>query len=235
MLGLHLLRVKGPDVPVEAMGRMIDPFLLQDAADPGKWWCFYKQNGVSMSLSRDLKQWTYFGRTEAGENACILMDGDGPRKDDIFENKIAELWGQRAAFVRLMNLDVRLVHPAEGRKQSTETDWLTLGNAVKEVQLGVDHRPLKYFRAMIQAYAANQPQEFNDALSAYQEHLQRARPVEYHSARLEAFFNRFNPFVHCMVLYGLVFAQKAVDVLLVFFRLERLRDFGLRNLQPDSL
>jgi hypothetical protein len=72
----ELLRVKGPDVPVEKMGRMIDPYLVEDKDEPGKWWCFYKQHGVSMSWSRDLKQWTYFGRAEAGENACILLDGD---------------------------------------------------------------------------------------------------------------------------------------------------------------
>ncbi|OGV70124.1 MAG: hypothetical protein A2283_14290, partial [Lentisphaerae bacterium RIFOXYA12_FULL_48_11] len=72
----ELLRVKGPDVPFEKIGRMIDPFLLQDAADQDKWWCFYKQNGVSMSWSRDLKTWTYAGRTSAGENACVVRDGD---------------------------------------------------------------------------------------------------------------------------------------------------------------
>ncbi|HUT37076.1 MAG TPA: hypothetical protein VNE39_26585 [Planctomycetota bacterium] len=72
----ELLKVKGPDVPVERMGRMIDPFVLQDKDDPGKWWCFYKQNGVSMSWSRDLRTWTYSGRANAGENACVLVDGD---------------------------------------------------------------------------------------------------------------------------------------------------------------
>lgn len=72
----ELLCVKGSDVPREKMGRMIDPFLLQDGADRDKWWCFYKQNGVSMSWSHDLKTWTYAGRTSAGENACVLSDGD---------------------------------------------------------------------------------------------------------------------------------------------------------------
>jgi len=71
----ELLRVKGPDVPQEKMGRMIDPFLLQDKDDPGKWWCFYKQNGVSMSWSRDLAAWTYAGRTGGGENPCVIVDG----------------------------------------------------------------------------------------------------------------------------------------------------------------
>jgi hypothetical protein len=69
------LMVKGPDVPVGKMGRMIDPFLLEDKDHPGTWWCFYKQRGVSMSTSRDLESWTYVGRRSAGENVCALVDG----------------------------------------------------------------------------------------------------------------------------------------------------------------
>jgi len=72
----EMLRVKGPDVPVDEMGRMIDPYLVQDKDEPGKWWCFYKQSGASMSYSQDLKTWTYFGRVAAGENVCVLVDGD---------------------------------------------------------------------------------------------------------------------------------------------------------------
>jgi len=72
----RLLKVKGPDVSVANMGRMIDPFLLEDKDTPGKWWCFYKQNGVSMSYSRDLVNWTYFGRSPSGENVCVLIKND---------------------------------------------------------------------------------------------------------------------------------------------------------------
>jgi hypothetical protein len=72
----EIIRVKGPDVLVTDMGRMIDPYLLQDKDDPDKWWCFYKQNGVSMSYSRDLKNWTFFGSTDAGENVCVLVHND---------------------------------------------------------------------------------------------------------------------------------------------------------------
>jgi hypothetical protein len=72
----ELLRVKGPEVPREKMGRMIDAYLLEDKQEPGKWWCFYKQAGMSMSWSRDMRTWTYAGRTAAGENACVIVDGD---------------------------------------------------------------------------------------------------------------------------------------------------------------
>lgn len=72
----ELLRVKGPNVSEKAMGRMIDPYLLADKDVPGKWWCFYKQNGVSMSCSTDLRNWTFLGYTESGENACVLVEND---------------------------------------------------------------------------------------------------------------------------------------------------------------
>lgn len=71
----ELLRVKGPNVPVEQVGRMIDPFLLEDKDDPGKWWCFFKQDGVSRSWSRDLRNWTFVGSANAGENVCVIVDG----------------------------------------------------------------------------------------------------------------------------------------------------------------
>jgi hypothetical protein len=73
----QLLRVKGKHVPREQMGRMIDPFLLQDKDDPGKWWCFFKQHGVSRAWSRDLKHWTFVGSVNGGENVSIIVqDGE---------------------------------------------------------------------------------------------------------------------------------------------------------------
>jgi len=72
----EMMMVKGPDVPVSEMGRMIDPYLVRDRNDKSKWWCFYKQNGASISFTDDLRTWTYFGRVDAGENACVLVDED---------------------------------------------------------------------------------------------------------------------------------------------------------------
>lgn len=73
----EIMMVKGPDIPTEKMGRMIDPYLSQDKDDAKKWWCFYKQmHSLSMSYSYDLKTWTYFGRADAGENFCVLIDED---------------------------------------------------------------------------------------------------------------------------------------------------------------
>lgn len=71
----ELIMVKGSDTP--DMGRMIDPYLVENADNPGEWYCFYKQNGVSYSRTRDFRNWTYGGSREAGENVCIIpYDGE---------------------------------------------------------------------------------------------------------------------------------------------------------------
>lgn len=72
----ELIKVKGQNVSENEMGRMIDPYLLEDKDERGKWWCFYKQNGVSMSYSYDLENWAFFGHTESGENACLLVENN---------------------------------------------------------------------------------------------------------------------------------------------------------------
>ena len=53
---------------------MIDPYLIEDKEESGKWWCFYKQNGASMSWSIDLETCTYCGHVDAGENVCLLIE-----------------------------------------------------------------------------------------------------------------------------------------------------------------
>jgi len=69
----ELMKVKG-DVPIEDMGRMIDPYLVQKDST---WWCFYKQNGVSISTSEDLEHWSFQGAARGGENVCIIRKDDG--------------------------------------------------------------------------------------------------------------------------------------------------------------
>lgn len=73
----ELLRVKGDAIPNAQAGRMIDPFLLRCDDDNGPlFYCFFKQNGISRSVSRDLIHWEFLGSCDGGENVCIIPDGD---------------------------------------------------------------------------------------------------------------------------------------------------------------
>ncbi|BDD11380.1 hypothetical protein FUAX_38120 [Fulvitalea axinellae] len=108
----ELLKVKGNDVVVEDMGRMIDPYLLEDADEPGKWWCYYKQNGVSMSYSYDLKNWTYAGNAHSGENVTVIrQNGEyvllhSPRNGiGVKRSKTPQEWGEDEALLTLGQKD----------------------------------------------------------------------------------------------------------------------------------
>ncbi len=68
----ELLKVKGV-VPESKMGRMIDPYILQD---DDKFICFFKQNGVSYSTSTDLINWQFQGSADCGENVCVIKEND---------------------------------------------------------------------------------------------------------------------------------------------------------------
>jgi len=104
----ELLKVKGGDVPRAEMGRMIDPYLLEDAGQKGKWWCFYKQRGVSMSYSYDLKNWTYAGNAPSGENVTVIRQGDeyimfhSPKNGiGVKRSKDPKSWGPDVQLLRL--------------------------------------------------------------------------------------------------------------------------------------
>jgi hypothetical protein len=71
----RLIPVKG-DTPVSEMGRMIDPYLVFDPKT-GLWNCFFKQNGVSRSVSADMEHWDFLGRMDGGENVSVISKDGG--------------------------------------------------------------------------------------------------------------------------------------------------------------
>jgi ABC-type transport system involved in cytochrome c biogenesis permease subunit len=142
-----------------------------------------------------------------------LAETGGPRKNDVFENKVAELWEKYVVFTKLTQLQIGLV-PPPGR-QGPEDHWLTLGAAVEAQNHGGGDNPaLDMYRAMAQGFAANKPDEFNEALERYQKYLQKNRAGDYRKARYEAFFNHFEPFYQCTLLYGLIFLIGCVSWLM---------------------
>ncbi|MBG98917.1 MAG: hypothetical protein CMN58_01075 [Solibacterales bacterium] len=97
----ELLKVRGPEVAFEDMGRIIDPYLIQDKHEPEKWWCFFDDNAVNMSFSYDLNTWTYFDRIPGGENVCVLTEG---RDDYLMFHSINGHGGNGIAMKRSRDL-----------------------------------------------------------------------------------------------------------------------------------
>ena len=68
----EMIMAKG-DTPAERLMRMIDSYVFEDKDESGLFHLFFKQNGVSHSISRDLRNWEYLGRIDGGENACVIL------------------------------------------------------------------------------------------------------------------------------------------------------------------
>ena len=64
------LMVKG-EISLTDLGRMIDPYLIYDRRTE-LWNCFYKQNGISRSVSPDLECWEFRGSFPGGENVSVI-------------------------------------------------------------------------------------------------------------------------------------------------------------------
>jgi len=60
---------KGKNCDFAAEGRMIDPFWIRK---DNKYLLYFKQNGISLSVSDDLENWVFQGATPGGENACVI-------------------------------------------------------------------------------------------------------------------------------------------------------------------
>ena len=61
--------LKGPEVPLEQMGRAICPCLFPDRSIPGKWWCAFKQGGFTVAPARGLA----FGGRDLPRRSLLLQ------------------------------------------------------------------------------------------------------------------------------------------------------------------
>lgn len=101
----ELMRVHGDDVAEEDMGRMIDPYVVEDIHQPGRYLVFYKQHPrdvaprrtetgypveyMCYSSTNDLKHFRYEGYVECGENVCVIPWEDGYRIYNSPQNGVA--------------------------------------------------------------------------------------------------------------------------------------------------
>ncbi|MBM4071021.1 MAG: hypothetical protein FJ271_19040 [Planctomycetes bacterium] len=109
-----------------------------------------------------------------------------------------------------------VIPPMNGEKR-----WRTLMEAAEDLQRGANgNEAVEAYLTLLQSYRKafkapaddseaftlkNDPETFNAALKDFEKLLQREMPREAASARTETFFNAFEPFHRCCVLYIFVF------------------------------
>jgi ABC-type transport system involved in cytochrome c biogenesis permease subunit len=141
------------------------------------------------------------------ERVRKIMDSEG-KELDLYDTKVMETYRRFVLFQRLASLESPWdVPPME--KQKT---WQPLGAALKEEDLSGHGNPLaSSLEKILIAYASNDVKTFNSELAVYHERLRDLYPEESKKADFESLINHFDPFMHCMVFYGLVFLLACIS------------------------
>jgi ABC-type transport system involved in cytochrome c biogenesis permease subunit len=143
--------------------------------------------------------------SEIGRLASEAAQKD--KKDqDVFNRNILKLAEQIRLVFALAKLeaDTLCVIPPK----THDGEWRTFREAAAELQAngGEDSDPaFRSFAKLLFAYAASKPEEFNKELTTYRGILEQVVPNDLDKASFEVFFNDFEPFLHCTILYVVVF------------------------------
>ena len=121
-------------------GRMIDPFVLEDRNQRGRYVLFFKQKGISVSESYDLRHWNYLGHADGGENACVVAENE----DYLLLHSPHNGIGLKKSNDLLHWIDCGVVLPKE-----TEEPWangrLTAAFAMKNENPTIPYRYIVFF------------------------------------------------------------------------------------------
>ena len=129
---------KGKDCIDE--GRMIDPYVIEDKNDAGRFLLLFKQNGVSISESRDLVNWKYLVSIDGGENACVLNLSDGYLMLHSPENGIGVMTSENLTDWK----ELGVILPPE-TKEPWASGRLTAAFAMKNPSTSVKHKYIVFF------------------------------------------------------------------------------------------
>ncbi len=135
-----------------------------------------------------------------------------PEKErDAFQAKVLETWGHVELY-RAIERGVypRLLPPLV----ADERDWRSMAEAYEVIPADIRKDLTKVARydrdlamglAISTSYEGNNPKLFNEFVSTYRKSLEKRYPAETSRTSTELFFNHFEPFYQCSVLYALVF------------------------------
>jgi ABC-type transport system involved in cytochrome c biogenesis permease subunit len=134
-----------------------------------------------------------------------------PRQRDLFDVKLLELAQHLDLYMKLAQWRTPLSLPP----QSPDEEWKSLVEGLMEAQRGERENPAaRSLGKILLAYAEGNAETFNREVADYRQQLAQQIPEEARYAEFEAFFNHFEPFVHCSYLYVMVFALALVSWLI---------------------
>src|SRR5262249_41169167 len=127
---------------------------------------------------------------------------------DLYDTKVMEVYRRFGLFQRLVTLESPWdVPPMEGNRS-----WQPLAEALKHAEVsGKDNPQAAALEKILIASASNDVKGFNKEVAAYHQRLRDLYPEVSKKADDESLLNHFDPFMQCMVFYGLVFLLACIS------------------------
>ena len=134
-----------------------------------------------------------------------------PAKErDLQDVKTLELFGYLETDRRLHRLGLREPDQPDHDRMRLVPDttndlekWQTLGDAIRAGEAS-DNPAAASVEKIIQAYALNDSRTFNKEVDSYLATMKERMPVEMRRVSVETWFNNFEPFYQCLIMYVLV-------------------------------
>lgn len=133
-----------------------------------------------------------------------------PRERNLFQRHVMELWSHVQLFMSIQEMQYPYLVPPD----QTRTEWRPMTQAVDMAKAHGQEEPAALLMSNILfKYQQDQPEEFNQAIVAYQNYLTANNPDLAGRLAFEVFFNRLSPFYLCTILYMAVFVLAAFSFL----------------------
>jgi ABC-type transport system involved in cytochrome c biogenesis permease subunit len=128
-----------------------------------------------------------------------------PEQDrSAYQKKTWEFIGHVQLYAGLANLHGEFLQVVPPLKP--DESWRTLQDAIREQEdEGKSSPAVDSLRNILKAYADGDAGKFNQAVADYRQLQDKALPGQGGMARFEVFFNHFEPFYQCTLLYVAVF------------------------------
>jgi ABC-type transport system involved in cytochrome c biogenesis permease subunit len=148
------------------------------------------------------------GKIELILDHATKAQGIKAENRDIYQQKIIELTRHLELYIQITRLETPLMVPP------TESggEWQSLIHAFAEEKRGGEANPnVQALETILSAYNQDDVKGFNKAVAAYHKEIEKLFPAQTNRADFEAFFNHFEPFYQCSMIYLTVFALACVS------------------------
>jgi ABC-type transport system involved in cytochrome c biogenesis permease subunit len=159
----------------------------------------------------------FIGKRDLIRNHAIAAQKIKPDSQDIYQQKIIELAKHLERYSQVAGFENPLMVPPDNQND----EWQPLLQALVELRQnkGQGNPLAQSLLVMLHAYKQNDVKDFNKTLADYHKDIEKRFPAESGRTDFELFFNHFEPFYLCTLLYVTVFLLAIFSFLLACFSL----------------